>query len=97
MLENILHSILPPIWVALGPLLTAGITKLVNKVATTFVPRFVQTIISGVLMAAVAGLTGDMAGVDTTIALSLGGVSGVTGQILAATSPKTLLTEAKAS
>jgi len=94
MLETLLHSTLPAIWVAIGPSLVALITKGVNMASTAYVPRWLQGILAAVIGAIFAGVTGEAAGVDPASATVLGGVSGAVGQTLAAIKPATLLTEA---
>lgn len=80
-------SVLQALWVAGGPMLTALLTAAVNRFAGLYVPRAVQVVLSGVLTAVAAGLTG-------TVEASAGFGDGVVGQLLAATNPKTLRTEA---
>lgn len=79
-------SVLPALWAAIGPLATSWITKQVNKVSV-YVPRPVQVVVSAVVTAGLAGLTGDPSGVVQA------GVMGASGQILAATDPATLRTQ----
>lgn len=87
LLNMLFLSVLPALWSAIGPLTTAWITKQVNRVSV-YVPRPAQVAISAVVTAALAGLTGDPAG------LVEAGIEGATGQVLAATDPETLRTTA---
>lgn len=94
-LTQLLTLILPPIWAAIGPLVTAALTRLVNVTMDRYVPRPAQAIVSGVLGALAAGATGPSAGLDHATAMELGAGVGVIAQVLAAIQPKTLLTEAR--
>lgn len=87
LLQMLMFTVLPAFWSAIGPVATGWITKQANKLQM-FVPRELQVIVSGALMAAVAGFTGD----PTLIMQAAGG--GAAGQIIAATNPATLRTEA---
>lgn len=84
-LDMAMKSLVPALWVALGPLAVAGITKGINKVSTAYVPRPIQMILAALVGAVGTGLTGDPSLVATS----------VTGQVLAATKPETLLTSAR--
>lgn len=84
-LDMVLKAVVPAVWVAFGPIAVAFITKGVNKVAVAYVPRQVQVVLSGLLTAGLAGLTGG----DMASGLVQGGLS----QTLAATNPSTLLTD----
>lgn len=84
-----LVSLIPALWSALGPLATAAITKGVNTMARTYVPRPMQVILSACVAAIGAGLVGDPSG------LVEAAIEGGTGQVLAATPPSKLLTDAR--
>lgn len=84
-----LVSLLPALWAAVGPTVTAVITKGVNTFAGTYVPRPAQVVLSGLITATLAGLSGDPAG------MAQAAVQGASGQVLAATKPETLLTSAR--
>ena len=87
MLTMAMTSLLPPLWAAIGPVMTAWITKQVNK-ASLYVPRPVQVAVSALVTAALAGISGD------PVAMAQAGMAGATGQVLAATNPETLRTSA---
>lgn len=87
MLTMAMTSVLPALWAPVGPLVTAWVTKQVNKVSV-YIPRSVQVVMSAIVTAALAGLTGDM-----TVAAQAG-AAGAAGQILAATPPEALRTTA---
>lgn len=87
LLDMALKSLVPALWVAIGPVMVAAITKGVNRVSTVYVPRPVQVVLSGLFTAIVAGLTG-----DATAAMQAVG-TGMGAQVLAATPPNALLTE----
>ena len=86
LLDMVLLSVLPALWAAVGPMATAAITKGVNQLGA-YVPRPVQVVLSSVITAVLAGLTGDAVGAAAG--------AGAAGQILAATKPETLLTTPK--
>lgn len=88
-LNMAISSLVPTIWVAVGPMMVAAITKGVNMVAGSYVPRPIQVVLSGLFTAIVAGLSGD----PSMIAQAAG--TGVGSQILAATKPETLLTSGR--
>lgn len=88
LLDMAVLSVLPALWAAVGPTATAFITKGVNSLSSTYVPRSVQVVLSGMITATLAGLSGDPSGVVQAA------VEGASGQILAATPPHVLLTEA---
>jgi len=89
LMEMALKSMIPAIWVAVGPLAVAAITKGVNGLAGAYVPRSVQVILSGLVTAVAAGLAGDASGVAQAVGTGMG------SQMLAATRPETLLTSAR--
>ena len=73
----LLTMVLPAIWVSIGPVVTTAITATVNTVMKTYVPRSLQLILSSVIGAVVAGMTGTTEGVDPTIASGIGAASGL--------------------
>lgn len=89
LIDLAMKTLIPSLWVAVGPLAVAGITKIVNSMSTAYVPRSIQVILSSIVSAIGAGLSGD-------ISMVTGAAMGAQAQLLAATQPKTLLTEAKA-
>lgn len=91
----VVHTLLPAITIAFGPIAVAFITKGSNSLASKYIPREVQVMLSGVLTAALAGLTGDVSGAATAVVTVGSGLgAGLVTQTLAATQPSTLLTEA---
>lgn len=98
MQANILPSILsmvttmliPALWVSFGPVATKAITLVVNSWTTKYVPRAVQVPLAGLLGAIIAGLTGDAAGIDPSIAAGIGASVGIGGQVLASLHPDTM-------
>ena len=91
LLTMALNSLVPAVWVAVGPMAVAAVTGLVNASSKKYVPRPVQVVLSGLLTAVVAGLSGDVVTAGQAVGLGVG------SQILAATKPETLLTSAKPS
>lgn len=89
LLTMAISSLVPAIWVAVGPMAVAAVTKGVNMIAGSYVPRPLQVVLSGLFTAIVAGLSGDV----SMIAQAAG--TGVGSQILAATKPETLLTSGR--
>lgn len=86
--QGLLAMLLPAIWGSVGPLAIVAITKFVNQVAGTYVPRPVQVVLSSILGAASAGL------VDGGVTAVATAVSGGAAQIYAGTKPETLRTSA---
>jgi len=86
LIDMAVKTLIPSLWLAVGPIAVAGITKLVNSMSTAYVPRPIQVILSGIVSAIGAGLSGDISPVT-------GMASGAIAQVYAATAPKTLLTE----
>lgn len=82
-----LNSLLPALWAAVGPTIVALITAGANSLAV-YVPRSVQIVLSGAITAFLAGITGD----PSIGAVGQAGLAGISGQVLAATKPETLLT-----
>lgn len=87
LLDMAIKSLIPALWMAVGPIAVAGITKAVNSLTTAYVPRPLQVVLSAIVAAVGAGLSG-----DPSVAIT-GAVSGGIGQVLAATNPATLRTE----
>lgn len=87
LLDMAIKSLIPALWIAVGPVVVAGITSGVNKYAKAYVPRPIQVALSAMVAAVGAGLSGDM-----SVAIT-GAASGAIGQTLAATNPATLKTE----
>lgn len=73
----LLSMVLPAIWVSIGPIVTTAITATVNTVMHTYVPRPVQLILASIIGAVVAGTTGDVQGIDPTVAAEIGGAGGL--------------------
>lgn len=88
-MDMALKSLVPALWIALGPILVAGLTKVTNKYVNAYVPRPLQVILSALIGAIGAGLTGD------TSSAVVGLAGGATAQVYAAAQPSSLLTEAK--
>ena len=89
LLTMALNSLVPAVWVAVGPMAVAAITGLVNASAKKYVPRPVQVVLSGIMTAVVAGLSGDVVSASQAVGMGMG------AQVLAATNPDTLLTSKK--
>ncbi len=85
LLDMGLNSLLPALWAAVGPVCVAFVTKGVNQLNTR-VPRPIQVILSSVIAAVGAGLSGDIAGAGVAA------IGGGAAQVYAATKPETLLT-----
>lgn len=86
--QGLLAMLLPAIWGSVGPLVITAITKFVNQVAGTYVPRPLQVVLSSILGAVSAGL------VDGGVTAVAAAVSGGAAQIYAGTEPETLRTSA---
>lgn len=89
LLDMAIKSLVPALWVAIGPGFVVVVTAAVNKFAQAYVPREIQVVLAGLITATLAGLTGG----DP----AAGMVQGVSAQTLAATHPDTLLTSAPKS
>lgn len=87
LLDAAVHTLLPALWLAVGPMTVAAITAGVNSLSKQYVPRAIQVILSSVVTAVAVGLTGGEA--------FQGLVAGAGAQALAATKPETLLTSKK--
>lgn len=72
-----LHMILPALWVAIGPVATMAITSFVNTIVGKYIPRPVQLILSSVISAVTAGLTGTVEGIDPNTAIGIGATGGL--------------------
>jgi hypothetical protein len=90
----LLAAMLPAIWAAAGPVMTTAITAWVNSVIGSYVPRPVQLILSSLLTAILAGLTGSIEGLDAMTAAGIGAAMGLGTQTFASIQPATLLTTA---
>ena len=82
--------LVPLLWSQFGPLAIRFLTGLANQ-ANRYVPREWQQVVSGVLGALLAGLSGDSAA-----GIGLGAVAGVVSQRLAGADPTWMRTSAKA-
>ena len=87
----LLSAMLPAIWAAAGPVATTAITAWVNSVVGRYVPRPVQLVLSSVIGAILAGLTGAAEGIDPTTAIGIGAAAGLAGQTFVSIHPDTLL------
>lgn len=93
-LNNLLTLLLPALWGAVGPLVMAAITRVVNGAFRAYVPRSLQVIVSSLLGAIVAGLTGDPSSAAGLASVIGSAVTGGASQVYAATKPETLRTSA---
>jgi len=91
LLDMAIKSLVPALWMAVGPVAVAAITKQVNKYTMAYVPRELQVVLSGLIGAVGAGLTG-----SPEMAVT-GMVGGASAQVYAATPPAKLLTEGPAN
>lgn len=89
--------VLPALWTAGGPVVTAAITAWVNAIPKAYVPRPVQVIISGLFTAVLAGMTGGLEGLGMSTSAGLGLAVGLGTQTFAALQPRTLLTSSPGS
>jgi hypothetical protein len=90
----LLTAMLPAIWAAAGPVITTAVTAWVNQVVHAYVPRPIQLILSAVVTAVLAGLTGGVEGLDAITAAGIGAAMGLGTQTFASIQPATLLTTA---
>lgn len=85
LLDMAIKTLLPALWLAVGPMTVALVTAGLNKFSV-YVPREVQVILSAILTASAAAFTGgDVSGMAA---------EGAAAQMLAATKPETLRTSA---
>ncbi len=56
--DTVLKVLAPAVWVSVGPIVTAGLTRAVQSLAVAKVPAILQVILSSVFSAIAAGLTG---------------------------------------
>lgn len=89
-LSMVTTMLLPALWVSFGPILTKGITGVVNSWTGKYVPRAIQVPIAGLLGAVIAGLTGATQGIDPGVAAGIGASIGLGGQVLASLHPDTM-------
>lgn len=87
LMQSLLTTLIPAIWGAVGPMVMAALTKLINESVKTHVPRSLQIILSSVL-GGIAASMGD-AGTVATAATSL---AGAVSQAYAGAQPNSLLT-----
>jgi hypothetical protein len=90
----VLKTLLPALWVMSGPVITTAVTAWVNSVVGAYVPRPIQLIISSLLTAVAAGLTGQIEGLDATTSAGIGAAMGLGTQAFASIQPATLLATA---
>lgn len=76
--------LVPLLWAQLGPIAIRAITSIVNGISTQYVPREWQVVLSAVLGAVVAGLSGESASV-----MALAGSGGAVAQLYTMANPKT--------
>lgn len=82
------------LWSAVGPLSTSAITSWVNSVTNKYVPRPVQIVLSSILTAMVAGVSGQLVGLDPATAAAVGASLGAGSQTFTSLNPRTLLASA---
>jgi len=92
----LLTTLLPVLWAASGPVITTAVTAWINSVVGAYVPRPIQLILSSVLTAIAAGLTGSVVGLDATTSAGIGAAMGLGGQAFASIQPGTMLATAPA-
>lgn len=88
--KDILTMLIPVLWGAIGPVVIAAITKFVNRGLGVYVPRPLQVILSSIMGAVVAGLTGDVSGSAGPASIAASAAAGGTSQVYAQTRPETL-------
>lgn len=93
-IDGLSNMLIPALWVSFGPVAVKAVTLTVNSWTQKYVPRGLQVPLAGFLGAVFAGLTGDMTGIDPNLAVSIGGASGVVGQILTSLHPDTMTASA---
>lgn len=91
---TLLSALLPVVWASVGPVATTAVTAWVNSVVGSYVPRPIQLILSSLLTAVTAGLTGSVLGLDATTSSGIGLAMGLGTQTFASISPKLMLATA---
>ena len=81
--------LVPLLWSQFGPLVIRMLTGVVNKVTTAYVPRELQVVLSGLLGAVLAGLSGDPVPV-----MAVAGGAGIVSQLYTMADPKVMKTSA---
>ena len=89
---ELLSLILPILWSTAGPALVVMLTATANNLAKLYIPRAIQIVLSGMLGAIVAGLTGDGESVN---AAAVGLANGLAVQSALSMSPSKFLASAK--
>ena len=92
--SSLVVSLLSLLWSSVGPLASSAITAWVNTIVGKYVPRPVQIILSSVIGAVTAGLSGSMVGLDPLTATGIGFAGGLAGQTFVSLHPKTMLSSA---
>lgn len=76
---------IPLLWSQFGPLVIRTITGVVNKISNQYVPREMQVMLSAILGAVIAGLSG-----DSTAVMALASGAGIGSQLYTMADPKAM-------